>query len=578
MSALPSSAQYSQLPLGVSAQRRTVKQIPVSGQGDYRPDTNQTIRINLPQQGFMDNQNSYLVFRHEVRTANDAGSVAIANTALGTLNWRSLNMMDRGAFSWIKNLRILGSDGQVLENIQNYNLLMRMLHRATQPEDYTQSSNVEGFEPDGVRAGRAEVGYEYAIQLNGSGILSASKYLPLKYLQGGLTIEMELAPALESHKLSDSTHIYKLSSVRYVMDLVEFSDEFDMMFRQRLLTEGVNIHFDTYTSHILNLSSGGAQEHQISERSSSVKGVYSLMRPNTWINSQYRDSLGEWDKRRLNEYQFILGTTQYPRFPVQCDSRACAESSAELRKSFNGLGDLNGGSEIDSRNYAGDCSGPDKQVPIYLSAVSKQVAQENYVVLDRFNPMGGAGVGAGSGNGSVNLDGAFRRNMTGLKIKGCVDDDGNLEVVPAADGTQQAAGASTVCPPVGTSINTPVATNRNGGLLYIDGRNKANNDQTKYKCYNMSSHFLIGQNFETAQEHGQLQSGQVSSGAVPLSIKLGSGFSSGDLAFNDTDRADATEGDDGTGGTIPTSVRMDIFVHSDKMLSVGADGLASVSH
>jgi len=65
------------------------------------------------------------------------------------------------------------------------------------------------------------------------------------------------------------------------------------------------------------------------------------------------------------------------------------------------------------------------------------------------------------------------------------------------------------------------------------------------------SHFMIAQNFENHFENQMLQTGVSASGAVPLSLTL---------------QCDGA-----------TNCRVDTFVHSDKMLTIGADGLASVS-
>ena len=58
-------------------------------------------------------------------------------------------------------------------------------------------------------------------------------------------------------------------------------------------------------------------------------------------------------------------------------------------------------------------------------------------------------------------------------------------------------------------------------------------------------------NFENHFENQMLQTGVSASGAVPLSLTL---------------QCDGA-----------TNCRVDTFVHSDKMLTIGADGLASVS-
>ena len=190
MSIVPRSARYNVLPMGIPSQRRSVRQGVQSGNA-FDPAGTKVIRINLPQQSYLDCSNTYLTFRHKIING-DAGGNKTENTQVLTNLMDSDNSescMDNGAYSWIRNLQVQGADGTVLENIQNYNLLSRILHRATQPNDHNESSAsiLQGYGDVSERQSWSSnaLGRTYAVQLSASGLLSNSKYIPLKYLQGG---------------------------------------------------------------------------------------------------------------------------------------------------------------------------------------------------------------------------------------------------------------------------------------------------------------------------------------------------------------------------------------------------------
>ena len=213
MSIVPRSARYNTLPMGIPSQRRSVKQGVQSGT-IFKPDATKIIRINLPQQSYLDCANSYLTFRHKITDLNAETKANVdTNVCNGTNNEIC---MDNGAYSWIRNIQIQGADGSVLENIQNYNLLSRVLHRATQPSDHNESSAsiLQGYGDISERQGWGcnGTGRTYAIQLSASGLLANAKYIPLKYLQGGLTLQIELDDFNRCHQASTvGTYSYKIS-------------------------------------------------------------------------------------------------------------------------------------------------------------------------------------------------------------------------------------------------------------------------------------------------------------------------------------------------------------------------------
>tara|TARA_R110000803_G_scaffold113445_1_gene181809 strand:+ start:2854 stop:4578 length:1725 start_codon:yes stop_codon:yes gene_type:complete len=573
MSVVPRSARYNVLPMGIPSQRRSVRQGVQSGQ-TFKPDGTKIIRINLPQQSYLDCANTYLTFRHKITDVNAETQANItANRGNGANNEIC---MDNGAFSWIRNLQVQGADGSVLENIQNYNLLSRVLHRATQPNDHNESSAsiLQGYGDISERQswGTNGAGRTYAVQLSASGLMSNSKYLPLKYLQGGLTLQLELDDFAKCHQADTANYSYTIDQVYLHMDLVDFSDEFDAMFRNQLASEGVNLHFDTYSSHIDSLTGEGEVNLEISERASSVKSVYTIIRNNTVINSATTDSQGSWTSRELTKYKYTLGTTDYPRYDVDC-SNGGAIPFAEMLKGFGTLGDVNGGSEIDAYSWRGQTSlSNDKYLEIQSIRCDsgsgvKFIAGENITATICFQ--GKHGLSAGS-NARGTGDQLIVSKCVAKGAAGVDTGMLNASGVVAGDDVPDSAGSIgkgtwVVCEVLSeTSVRVEKSKSAIGtaNMLYFatisgtaevsncvsfQGTAKFTSSATDGKDYR----FMIAQNFENHFENQILQTGVSASGAVPLALNVN------------------FVGDE--------PARVDTFVHSDKMLTIGGDGLATIS-
>jgi len=102
--------------------------------------------------------------------------------------------------SWVSKLEILSNTGSSIETIQDYNLLVNLLHKATSPDDYRSSVgrfiDNQGDECERQAAMIRGSGKVYCSGFDGSGILngSSNRLLPLQFLQGPMVIELTLAP------------------------------------------------------------------------------------------------------------------------------------------------------------------------------------------------------------------------------------------------------------------------------------------------------------------------------------------------------------------------------------------------
>ena len=164
---LPTASTYVKggLPVALDSKRRTIRLLPMMGNDGYSPSNNNIIRIQLPTSiGFLDTQNSYLRFR-----------IKINNT---TIDCSKPVFMDTNSMSWCDRFEVVSNNGQVLESIHDYNLLVNLLHKATSPDDYRLTTG-KLLDNQGSRAERMgnlanNEGKMYCAGLDASGIFGGN--------------------------------------------------------------------------------------------------------------------------------------------------------------------------------------------------------------------------------------------------------------------------------------------------------------------------------------------------------------------------------------------------------------------
>ncbi len=286
--AIPKASTYVQgaLPVGLDSRRRTIRLIPQSGSSNYNDVSSNVIRIDLPPSiGFLDTQNSYLKFRISVKSSEVDLTVPCR--------------MDENAMSWVQRLEIISNNGSVLESIDNYNLLVNLLHSATSPDDYRNTAgklldNV-GSKAERNAAMAMESGKEFCCGFDASGILGAnSKYLPCQFIQGSLTLVLQLAPFAECFVGQPKTG---------------------------------------------------------SQNSKSVKGVYTVIRDKDKYRNEYCESLSTYKSGNLEEFQYDLGGRLFPEYKLRLDGARMGNAYANNLSSFNHFRDHGGGSAINPSNF-----------------------------------------------------------------------------------------------------------------------------------------------------------------------------------------------------------------------------------
>ena len=307
--AVPNASKYVQggLPVSMDSRRRTIRLMPLGGTDNYTPLQNNIIRIQIPTSvEFLDTANSYLRFR-----------ISIKNTDIDTT---LPCFMDENSMSWCDRFEVISNNGQVLESIHDYNLLVNLLHKATSPDDYRLTTG-KMLDNQGSRAERMgnlanDKGRLYCAGLDASGIFGSQiKYLPCKFMSGSMMLEFSLASFEEcfvGKPLTGTNGTYTISNVEYIAECISFGQDFNYLFEQQLRTSGIDISFHTYRSHHTSLQAGNDQVVQLAQNSKSVKGCYCILRDKDQYRSNQYESLSRYKSGRLAEYYFDLGGRLFP--------------------------------------------------------------------------------------------------------------------------------------------------------------------------------------------------------------------------------------------------------------------------
>lgn len=306
-----------------------------------------------------------------------------------------MRLGQHGGHSLIKRLRILYG-GMVLEDIQEYSTLARILYDTSVGDDHLSSQGflLEGTTASTLKDSAPIADFSYAsssnknidlsmaylsnaqsykrqIILNAmSGVLNSKKLLPLKWMAAQFAIEIELNTAEAAFIASTNGQIdYSIDKVSYLTEMMDFDSSFDYAFLTGLKTTGVPIKFSSWHWHTHNLQT--LTQAQIHERARSIKAAFSVIReqlPRQEVDSEifYHDCNKRWEERQLTllgnsdatvtEYQYRIGGKYHPAQPVDCTNGA-AEAYLELSKTINSLGDYSFAANIApeqwSQHYAG---------------------------------------------------------------------------------------------------------------------------------------------------------------------------------------------------------------------------------
>ena len=350
MSIVPANMRFQSggKPVALASSRRVVIVTPEGGTSGYTPDTNGTIRIDLaPSLGFLDTHNSYLSFR--------------LKTKEGTVDHTKECRLDENSMSWVRTFTIYSSTGSQLEHIENYGLLVNLMHKTTSPDDYKHSIG-QMIDNTGNRAVRnAAMAHPKGSMFNSgfdcSGILSGANehLLPLSFFQGPMTIELTLDSFKNCFVGSDfnstTSASYVIDNVEYHANVLSADPSYNAKFSQQLRERGIDMSFSTYKTHNTTLPDANSVDLSISQNAASIKGVFHVLRDSAKYQSAKFDSLSTYKSGGLKEVQWDLGGMQYPQTPLKLQSDGVTNAYSHGLMSFNMFRNHALGCSVDDTNY-----------------------------------------------------------------------------------------------------------------------------------------------------------------------------------------------------------------------------------
>ena len=374
---LPKTLDYTDvLPLAVESRARRRTFFPVNGQTFTAGGAN-IVRIDLSADALLDTQHSYLRF-----TFKNQGSASVN---------KSCGIDYAGGHGFIKRLRIEQS-GVVLEDIASYNRLMGAIvlpcqsgadhyserevtesiftkgGSGTMATGMTATGDLNGDSATqfngknnlfGQLAGDSEI--DFCIPLN-SGLLNSEKLVPLMLMSAPLTIEIELAGAIEPVCWEDAVagKDWSWSNVRYIANLIEVGGDVAQQLRmvQEMSGGVLTLAGQTYRHFTGAVSATtGDQIVNVPARVKSMKSLFFAQQPPITANAHNVSPSGNM---KLNEYQLKIGSVVYPPTPVRCGfadgaianvSGKRAESLLELSKAWGSVGSSKGMGQLTGQTY-----------------------------------------------------------------------------------------------------------------------------------------------------------------------------------------------------------------------------------
>jgi hypothetical protein len=356
--ALPLSLRYNLTVADAVPSSKNISQFLASNASVFTPSNN-TIRIPVGSPAFLDLNSALL----QLTFKNTSGAVC---------------NLDGGADGLIRRCRIIGSDGQTIEELHEYGLLSSVLDQYTSSSGKRKVSAVlkgapavaddtpvfaaaAGTGPAGevtnrgitiVATGATEMklssiggmGYDQTQSDSLNDGISRKYLFSLKLGMFNLAANRLLPPGTNfvlELQLSDAancivapaatTPSYEVQNVELHVPAIIINDA---SFNQRIasrMAQGMVFKANTY-QHFVNVTPAGGTSDvlQISARARSLKSLMSIFRIQANITDKAQYSLSRRSIQYLDNYQARIGTTSYPvdRVNVACTGTPLAGGTA----------------------------------------------------------------------------------------------------------------------------------------------------------------------------------------------------------------------------------------------------------
>lgn len=359
----PSALAYSDtIRVGVpSGDLQYIVNLPNNG-SVYQPSQTVNFSINVPHGAMADMKRAFLRYTIKNKSSTSGEDFYLDRAC--------------GGVAVIDSMKILGTTGQLISDIQQYNALVAMLN------DYSNGAHVEsslnlmegcskvtiGTTPvmaDGTTTSLASrtkvaIGKSRVItHIPKGGFFNADKYLPLGMLNGQVQLQIGLAAAQTPvTALNGKTADWEVSGWELHIPIIKVSEEFQSNFRQ-LMASGVNmsIHTVDFTNNQATIASGssGQQEILFANRKRSAKSVFVINRRSANLTQAECESVSARQSCGTLSYQFSIAGTDMPSQPVKGQLKAGEENYgeyyAQMQRALGHFGSTFRGSCADVDNY-----------------------------------------------------------------------------------------------------------------------------------------------------------------------------------------------------------------------------------
>ena len=327
----------------------------------YQPSQTVNFSINVPHGSMCDMKRAFFRF-------------AIKNKKSGTGEEAYLDRAC-GGVAVIDSMKVLGTTGQVISDIQQYNALVALLNDYSNPGMSETSNNImEGSSDVAIKtpvladgstttlASRVELGLgktRVITHIPKGGFFNADKYLPLGMLNGQIQIQIGLAATNTAlTALDGKTLDWEVSGWELHIPIIKVSEEFQSNFRQ-LMASGVNmsIHAVDFTTNQATIATGssGQQEILFANRKRSAKSVFVINRKSSDLTSAECESVSARRSCGTTQYQFSIAGTDMPSQPAKGQLAAGSENYgeyyAQMQRALGHFGSTFRGSCANVSNY-----------------------------------------------------------------------------------------------------------------------------------------------------------------------------------------------------------------------------------
>jgi len=171
-----------------------------------------------------------------------------------------------------------------------------------------------------------------------SGLLDNDKYLPLVLMNAGITIEIELASAVEA--MVGTAPNYRVSNVRYVSHLIDLERSFYDRLRMVQQSSGgvLQIAGQSFRSFRTTIDASLNQANNCPARVRSIKSFFFCAKRAPSATEYGLSSSGNLN---LTQFQLAIGATRYPPTANECEVRNGTNkvgAYTELVKAFGKVG------------------------------------------------------------------------------------------------------------------------------------------------------------------------------------------------------------------------------------------------